>query len=118
MSIAGSWRFISRVVRLGAGADLLLNSLGNIIIYLPWYLDTLLRGDSLADLAWDLLVHIDSILGTHRLGELSALLSGNIYWDILALFIRDISTLGSGNLFLNILGTCLQFSLATCNGIC
>ena len=111
MTIAGSWRIISRVFRFGAGADLLFNSLGNITVYLPWNLDALLGGDSLADLAWYLLVHIDSILGTHRLGELSALLSGNIYWDILALFIWNVSTPGSGNLFLNIFRNLLTIFL-------
>ena len=87
---------------LGAGANLLFNSVRNISVYLPWYLHTPLTGHCLAGLPWYLLVYVDSVLRAYCLRELSTLLPWDIYRNILALFVRNISALCSRNLSVNI----------------
>ena len=78
--------------------DFLANSLWNFLVDLSWNLYAFLNWYLFAFLLWDLLTNIDRVLSADCLRELSALLSMNIYWNILAPFIRKFFTFCSGNL--------------------
>ena len=90
-------------VHLGAVTDLLANFLRDILDNDPGdgvadllgYLDTMLLGDFLLDIYW--------ILSADSLGELFALFSRDIDWEILASFVGHLLAFCSWNSFFNLL---------------
>ena len=107
-AIACWWgRRITSFVWLGTWTNFLFKSLWYFFIHLSWYLDAFLNRNCFANLLWNLLTYINWVLCAHSPGKFPAFFPGNIYWDILALLIRNILALGSWNLFFHFLGNLL-----------